>query len=804
MAALLGCAPLMAQPYVTVPVGANITIVSPGAGTPGVNQIGNGGIVRMKDPDTAGGLFSIAGVTSVTWTLYGDISIGTTNVPPAAGVYSASGLSATIETYNRRVRTPSETTLPEVVTHARSKGQVRITYTNGSCGGEFRFDIVKGWGNPATTTNTDNYAPKIVGPNCWPSPPQDVTFSVDQVASDNALDAIGFDQYYWKLTNSAGTDLFTGSTSAFYTSADRSSITLRMTDTNFGTWFAVGGPYTLQCCYGQANPWNGGASTSLTQLTTGNCCVTKVITVPLVPAYTGGFPTCVNAVSPTLPIAVNSSNPDLTNYTYSWSRTNLSWAFTTTGGGTGISINSIGDGNPCTFSLTITPVVGSTVACGVATFNYTVNRNYNFTAASLGSPFCTSPGTNVLTVNLPTNAQGNLTGWGPLPSTPAGWAVSPVGSSGGVFTIPAGAAGTTNTIQMFSSGACSAVQVPIVINVRPATPTGLTGPTCVDLGTAYSYSVAAGGTFTWTHPNWSGATTGNPVSLTPTVTPIGLISVVRDGQPGCPSLAATIQPVQKPVVTQPCLNAGIPTPGASFSAAPGSASSSWTFAAGVVNGSVFNTTGNPVSVNVQGLAGTYACSVTTNGCTTNFNVVVPASSYSASVNESDPSVSVMQATFVSTTWYQLWDCTNNVAVGGYQQGVSGFTAALTAAGPGSFAFNCDPNPLGGCIQRTNCVTTVHRSMIVNGEEGNGITLVDMDVLISPNPNQGRFNVSITHEFEQGSVTVFDAQGRRVAKPLKVMAGPNDLDLGHLKPGVYTVRTETDGEVVSKSIVITKE
>jgi hypothetical protein len=151
---------LVAQPYVTVPVGANIA-------TPGVNQIGYGGIVSMVDPDPVGGTFSIAGVTSPVWKLLGDISVNTASAPPTPPVVTFSGASCGIETYNKNVRTPAEVTAPEVNTHARSIGKVRIDYTIAPCNNEFTFFIYKKWGNPATTTAGNNYAPPIVGPNCW-------------------------------------------------------------------------------------------------------------------------------------------------------------------------------------------------------------------------------------------------------------------------------------------------------------------------------------------------------------------------------------------------------------------------------------------------------------------------------------------------------------------------------------------------------------------------------------------------------------------------------------------------------------
>lgn len=784
-----------AAQYVQVPTGTGCVVVVAGTGgNIALNRVGDGGIVAMSDPfdvSGAGGNFTFSGGTPLQWTLLGDISEQTSNVPPTAPDQSAGGVAVVnIESYNKSVRNPSETTAPSTSLMARSKGRVSILWDSGTCKSVLSFDILKKWGG---------YAPKVIGPNCWGTGL--ITFSVDQVISDNGLDAIGFDQYYWKLTNGIAGAPGILTSSAYYTSADRSSITIDQSSGAFNSWLTANPTpvFTIQVCYGRCNPWDGG--TAISQVGTGTTCETKTICpAPAAPTYSPVIPTCV-------PTATTSIGPFLTTnlpgHTYAWN-VPCAWTVATSGpANEDLTITGM-DGNSCTISLTVTG------PCGSTTYFYPIRRTFA-TNLLAPTPVCvSSPGS--FTATLPSTALNNLTCWTALP---AGWTFGPSNApnnSTRVINVPLGVAAGTYTITAFN---CSCPgNTSITVNVRPATPVFSPAPTtCVDLGTAYTYTALTPGTFTWTHPGWTGPTTGTSVSLTPTIAPPGTISITRDGQPGCSSLPLTVTPVQKPVVTQPCLNRGAPTPNALFTCSPGGAGTTWSFGAGLVSGGVFNTTGSPANgaggFTVLGTPGTYACSVTTNGCTTNFNVAVSASTYTlATPNETDPLVTTLQATFNATTLYQLFDCSTGLPAppGTWILGsAGGGTAALSGAGPGSFAFNCDPAPAGGCIERTNCQTTVHKSLPTSGSgEVGSVTFVEKAVVVSPNPNDGIFNVSITHVFEQGSATLFDAQGRCVMKAMRLVPGPNQVRTSNLAPGVYTLRTEVDGEVEQQSIVVAKE
>ncbi len=798
MAAVMLPAMYAEAQLVTVPANCNVVVAGAGGVTGFGGKVGDGGIVTMPDPSGMGNSFTLAGATPIKWTLLGDLSMDAVITPPTPPVTTAGAVTAVkIMSYNKNLRDPSEVGTPS--TNARSKGRVTIEYTISPCNNKMSFDIYKVWGNPATTSYGTRYAPPIVGPNCWSQQPITtidslLTFSVDQVSSDNALDAIGSDQYYWKIFNAASVDFFATPSPAFYTSADRSSVTINQNHPGFNSWRSVGPPYKMQVCYGRANPWDGGIS--LNQTTTGVTCVTKTIQNPLVPAYTGGFPTCINALSPVLPVNVASSNYNAA-YTYSWSRSNLSWLFTPNSSG-GLAITSIGDGNPCTFFLNLTG------PCGSTTYSYTVNRIYNGGFIT-PTTVCVGTGSNVLTINTPANGQGNQSCWGAIPS---GWTWTAVGSSGRTFTIPAAAAGSTNTISISNCSCPGSTNV--TVNVRPDVPGPIAGPSCVTLGSPATYSVPQSGTFTWTLPtNWTGSSTTNTINTTPLVN-AGTISVVKNGQSGCPSLAATKVVYRYPVITQPaCLNSGSPTNGAVFTSTE--AGTAWSFPAGLTASTP--PAGTTATINVTGAPGTYACTATANGCATNFNVVVPAvpAAYATNVDETlVPGSSLVYTTYVSGTQYRLWDCTANApatgAFGTWQGSSSSYQ--LSGSSAGSYTIEVDPAPVGGCTFRSPCVSTVHNQLVINpgGEQGEPATLKgatpSCDVLVVPNPNNGRFTVHVFRDFKEGLLLFYDANGKRVGNTIRLHPGTNEVNEDLLAPGVYQLRLEIDGKAINRNIVIT--
>jgi len=78
------------------------------------------------------------------------------------------------------------------------------------------------------------------------------------------------------------------------------------------------------------------------------------------------------------------------------------------------------------------------------------------------------------------------------------------------------------------------------------------------------------------------------------------------------------------------------------------------------------------------------------------------------------------------------------------------------------------------------------------------------ITVSPNPNDGAFQVYIERIFKVGTLTLFDARGKRVGNTTRLAPGSNAITQTDLAPGVYQVRLEIDGKVEQRSVVITRE
>lgn len=834
---------------VQVPIGTGCLVVVAGTGgNVALNRVGMGGIVLMKDPfddSSSGGNFTFIGPTVNGWNLLGDLSFQTTasQAPPLPGGNPPGQVAGTVTTvniqsYNKNLRS-AELSAPNL---ARSKGRVSVRYKS-SCDSSLVFDVYKEWRTPV---------PAITGVNCWPIAPQPVTFSVDPLSSDNVNDQIGFDQYYWKCTNGGGADLFATLNSGYSWAPDRSSVTLQMSDPAFQAWY-TGGPYTLQCCFGRCNPWDGGTPLTLGRLVAGTTCAIKSVGAALVPAYVSGFPTCVNAVAPTVPITITSTNYNGA-YTYSWSRTNNTWAYTPNASG-GLAITGIGDGNPCTFILSATPVVPD-VGCA-ATFVYTINRNYNDVSmlAAPGTPFCASTGT--FTVNLGPGFQGNSTCWGTLPG---GWsAVNPTGVPSAVqFTIPAAAAGTTANITLRNCASLCTTTIPIVINVRPGIPTiapVIPTTTCVPSGggaTQNFLATSAGAIATgYSWSNTMGMTEIAPTNdatgaFNPTGTAFGSISVQAQNVAGCFSTSTPLNPYRTPslpttAVVQPCYNLGVPamTGNATFTIVPSVFTANgpgvylWTFPPN----SFFNTTGIAVTATVNsngliatntqvsrpttGIPGSYTFTVrfTPNApstCTfvqttfTTIRTTLGISFFDDQAGAGPGALSLSPPTAPLLTTYQAYNC--NVPIGPYGTIFSSNSITLGTLGAGNLTMNIVvPQSAGviapapaNCTWRPACVPTTYKRLVVvddNGVELTATAQKEAGLKVMPNPNDGTFTLYLENAFEVGNVSLWDASGKMAAASQRVTQGNNDMRYDDLPAGMYTLRVELDGQVKVQRVVV---
>ena len=521
---------------VTVPAGCIVVQTNTAQG--GVLGAGGvvttGGVVTMPD-GYLGGTFSCttpSGTTLNSWFLQGDLSVTTTNVPPAVAVQPSGALSAySIQSYNKNLRPFEGITGSAASKLAKSKGKVSINYTSGVCSGlNFTFDVYK------TYTVVP---PAIVGPTCITANTA-CTFSIDLVASDNTPENIGFDQYYWSGFPSSSQIL----PNSLYYSADGSSITFTPTTSN---------PFTIKCCLGRANPWDGGLGSAQNNPTTATACVTKTVGVaPQPPTFltnTGGLiqglATCVNTGVSSISLSYNYPPAGTT---YTWSTPN-NWIIGSSNSATETKIFTL-DNNSGEIRLKVTS------SCGSVDYVYKIGRRFT-TAIAITGPTCISAGTNNV-FSVDANATINT----------AQWTVSPAPSAG-VFSTSTNSLTTTHNLNpsalvppgqytltatsnplIYNGYTCQGA-ITKIINVLPPAPILLaTSPTCVLKGTTpittiqVDTSVAGTPTtgYSWNisgAPGWTisaGATTSTP-TFVPSGTTNGpvTITVVRAGTNGCDS-----------------------------------------------------------------------------------------------------------------------------------------------------------------------------------------------------------------------------------------------------------------------------
>lgn len=90
------------------------------------------------------------------------------------------------------------------------------------------------------------------------------------------------------------------------------------------------------------------------------------------------------------------------------------------------------------------------------------------------------------------------------------------------------------------------------------------------------------------------------------------------------------------------------------------------------------------------------------------------------------------------------------------------------------------------------------------EPGGDITTpLVRDVVLSPNPSSGNIALDITGYFKTGTGQVMDASGKSIGSLIRLVPGRNMIDDLGLAPGSYTMVIELDGELETKSFVVTK-
>jgi hypothetical protein len=776
-----------AQPVVTVPPSCNVVVPGTG-GTPGFGgDVGGGGIVIMPDLISAAGMFNInpMGNTILGWSLAGDLSFGPISQPTPAVQSAPGSLNEFITSYNKDVRIPSETTPPSADFLARSKGRVTISYTNpgATCGGGIYFDVFKeyvnnGWPSAPGSTQ-EGYVPEIIGPDCW-EPNTAYTYSVDQIASDNYSDGIGGDEYYWSISPTLGT---------FYTSADKSSIT-------FTTPFVVSGTYTIECCFGRSNPWDGNVTPPTSASGT---CVTKTIgQVPGPPAFITWPPTCEPVSSTSFFVGI----APVPGYTYAWTSSNSSWFLAPSGTqNQDVTVSSLGS-DPGILTLTITN--GS---CDPSIFTYPVNREFDGTMSIVAAATCV-PGGSTTNFAISTGAQ-NQTCW----NLPGGWTYTPVtGSESSInVTVPPLTPAGAYTVSAYSC-TCPSTVLNVTVNVQPDIPV-ISGPSCVVPSggppVSYTASGSTGLSYNWLYPTGWNCIIGC-VTTTATFIPGGTLPpplnmyVVSVGTNGCDATSApfTIDygPVTPSGITANCWNFGVPgTTNITVANAPSPFYGSYTISStpsGLITGSSVNPSTGVITVNTSGTApaGSYTINVihtTGTACgnspvasfpiTYNGNGTVLTTIYNPGAGGPDVYITSSAPAGSTYNWY--------LNGGGPSVG-TGPVLYLTGSGPA---------PTSVCVYVTNggCTTVLCASPpgthnltpgTSNPEES---TNSSSKFELFPNPNDGNFSVKVPEFKNEAIITIIDEGGREIGNH-KLKEGINRISERDMPTGQYFLILNLDG------------
>ncbi len=834
---------------VSVPSNCNVIVTNTLLG--GVYGLGgkvtDGGIVGMPDP-TGGGTFTFGAFgtniigPAVGWTIKGDLStVNALSIPldPLsyynAATQTASGVSTNIVTYNKKLR-PSENVSTQspnnVAAWARSKGRVTVGFTivNGSfsCGNTMTFEVFKIFPgsvqlNPANILIQPTNLPKIVGPDCIVAG-QPVTFSVDQVASDNANDAIGFDSYYWSGLPLSGNIAL----NSLYYSADNSSVTFTPT---------VATPLTLICCLGKLNaniiPSGSGPDPVLGTLY--NACVSKKVGIlPTQPnlSITG---LCVDTSNSVLnfnfigtPIYDNTLN-------YVWTNPGNLWSITPGTPGTW-NFNKNGDNNPGILTLTIT-----NGGCAPAIFNYNIKRSFVAPLTITGAN-CIVQGAPASNYALSPVANLNAVTW---TSSPAGLTLT-AGTGSQINTVNI-VAPTTSAVGRYTLTATSLApcesSINYTIDVQPPTPlftTTLTTP----VGTSQSCVLRTGGptviytckpivvaspgvaSYLWGIPAGWGIAAGytNPsttpsiglipggtaasvqVAVTARVTNAGVLSTCQSNTTG---FNVNYNPVAPAIAAITCWNTSMPMPATktltitnvqnygSYTVTPNAS----LFSGASVSGGTI-TLNNPVFLNT----GTYSIVVNHNNGTC---TPIASTTLTFSVTAAASSVAYAGATaFADNYTYSLllgetfvaWQVNNaTVTANGTTVGILG--TQLSLAGTSAISNVSVIVSSGGCLKRIYSPTIGTRGAARQASASSGGTKDAIrGVTIYPNPNNGNFSIKLENFTESATASLVDITGK-VFGTYTLKKGDNKIENAGLASGNYFIQLTVDGKTETRKIII---
>lgn len=869
VAVMLVVANMSFAQIVQVPTGC--TVVSQGTVPSGTasNFVGDGGIVGMPDPGPGGNFIFTSPVGAVlsgavSWKLRGDISTTNALSIPAdltsfynAATQTASGNATNIISYNKNLRV-TEGVAPSLKTWARSKGRVTVGYTvvvSGilTCGNSITFEIFKTFPgsvqlNPANIAIQPTNIPKIVGPNCI-EVGKPCTFSVDQVASDNASDAIGFDSYYWE-----GLPAFVADSRYF--SADNSSVTFIPSSNAI---------FTIKCSMGKlnANIVPSSIGPGPVSGTTYNSSVSKAVGVSpaqqTFPSFGNTPPNTPNVVlSLTSPPCVNTGVSSFTVFyvgdVAAVTAPNTGWTIDPlqyNGVQWYFKVNTPNN-NPGVLIFTTT--IGT---CPPVVFNYQINRKFvSATIAPVGSTsVCFDANSTNNLFNVGSTGLENPTSW-TLTSNPTGATgvtlVAVPATPNSTIAVNIAANATINTEYTLTANATACPSSPVSsspnfykFRVKPNTPTitANDGNACVPKNSTASKSftcvASTGASYVWQFPaGWgTGAavtTTTNTITVTPnssTAVLDGTVTVTANGIATCNAQSTfTIgYTATAPAgVTASCWSTGVA--GANKvtfnNPLPGTYTATLSLPAvgspNLITGAVTFTAPNILTFSTSTILSAgeqYNITIThtaVNGCTpvaassTTLLTVTAGGSVLVTPTPGVGNGDTYQASGGGTYAWYVTNIVNSLPV-----------STLIADNTFSPTVVCSGNllqlkgngtaPAGVYVIITNgsgsCTTKVDAVMTGTTHSANrqiatiGGTKTEIEgITVYPNPTTGLFTIKLDKVKLLATATLNDATGKEIASYI-LKKGDNKIEQEGLSGGTYSIVLEVDGKTETRQLII---
>lgn len=190
---------------------------------------------------------------------------------------------------------------------------------------------------------------------------------------------------------------------------------------------------------------------------------------------------------------------------------------------------------------------------------------------------------------------------------------------------------------------------------------------------------------------------------------------------------------------------------------------------------------SPSGNHVWTASGTYSDTLkTAGGCDSLLSVTVSIKKVNTNVLQSGARLSAA----ATGAKYQWVDCSNGFAI------LPGDTFSIyTASANGDYAVIVTQN---GCSDTSSCLTVTGIGLFEN-ELNNGLS-------IYPNPTSGAVNLELTNGYSKALVEILDVNGARIYSGEYSNNGAIQLNLD-LAKGLYQVRVSTDGELMTKSLII---